>query len=185
MKAFLSFARRKLLVPILISSFSIAGGYAVQQIVLMKGTPILQKQVIRTDLTGLPPDVKRQITLLPINYSLQNNSRAPAKNVTIFVKSDSLISVSDLKFSQESEDHQLSYPDPHEFKVNVPTIRPGGIVSFQILTSASNNITFSELADNAQIVTSSGVEAQNKKLLLLSWELLPSRYSFGFLSYRY
>ena len=73
----------------------------------------------------------------------------------------------DLNFSRESEDHQLSLPDPHEFKVNVPTIRPGGLVGFQIMTTASNNITFTQLADNAQIVTSRGAEAQKQKYTLL------------------
>jgi hypothetical protein len=167
MKTFLSFVQKKLLVPILISLFSIVGAYVVQQIVLAREKPVLKKDVIRTDLAGLSPEIRQQITLLPINYSLQNNSHAPAKNVTIFIKSDSLVSIPDLKFSQESEDHQLSFPDVHEFKVNVPTIRPGGLVSFQIITTASNNIAFSELADNAQIVTPTTIEAQKEKSTLV------------------
>ena len=171
LKTFLSFLRRRLLVPFLISLFTLIIGYAIQQIALTKARPVLKKEVIKTDLTGLTPDIKRQITLVPINYSLQNNSRAPAQNVTIFIKSDSILSIADLKFAQDSEDHQFGTPDVHEFKVNVPIIRPGGFVSFQIITAANNNITFSERSDNALFETQKGasLDAQAEKNVLVEW----------------
>jgi hypothetical protein len=102
---------------------------------------------------------------------LQNNSRAPAANVTIFVKSDYPLSTGDLKFTQDSEDHQTIPVDLHEFKVNVPTIRPGGFEGFQLLTPASNNITFSERSDNALFETPSGIgaDAAKQKATLLEW----------------
>ena len=142
MKTFLSFFQKKLLAPSLVALFSIVGTCLVQQWILTKAQPVLKKDIIQTDLSGLSPEVRKQITLLPINYFLQNNSHAPAQHVTITIKSDNLISASDLKFSQDSEDHQLIYADPHEFKVNIPTIRPGGTVGFQIIAPPNNNITF-------------------------------------------
>jgi len=156
MKTFLSFFQKKLLAPSLVALFSIVGTCLVQQWILTKAQPVLKKDIIQTDLSGLSPEVRKQITLLPINYFLQNNSHAPAQHVTITIKSDNLISASDLKFSQDSEDHQLIYADPHEFKVNIPTIRPGGTVGFQIIAPPNINITFSELSDNALFETQKG-----------------------------
>ena len=169
MKSFISFFRKHLLVPILVSLFSLTAGYLFQQLALTKAKPILRKEVVRFDLSGLPDDLKRQITLVPINYSLHNNSRSPAQNVSIFIKSDSILQINDLKFSQDSEDHQYGIPDPHEFRVNVPTIRPGGFVSFQIITSAANKITFSERSDNALFATQTGkgVDEEKQKATLV------------------
>ena len=70
----------------------------IQQWILTKAQPVLKKDVIQTDLSGLSPEIKKQITLAPINYSLQNNSHALAQNVTITIRSDNLISATDLKF---------------------------------------------------------------------------------------
>jgi hypothetical protein len=161
---------KKLSVPSVVALLTIIGTLLAQQFLLSKEKPNLKREIIRTDLSGLSPDVKKQIALVPINYSLQNTSRSAAQNVSVFVKSDSLLTIADLKFTQESEDHQISMPDPHELKVNAPSIRPNGILSFQILTTANNNMNFSELADNANIITSKGaVAGQNGNTTLLAW----------------
>jgi hypothetical protein len=174
MKAFLSFFQAKLLAPILVAIFSIVGTCLVQQWILTKAQPVLKKDVIQIDLSGLSPEIKKQITLAPINYSLQNNSHALARNVTITIRSDNLISAADLKFSQDSEDHQFTYADPHEFKVNIPSIRPGGFVGFQILAPPNIHITFSELSDNALFETQTGVlkNAEQEKNLLEIWVIV-------------
>src|SRR5208282_528479 len=155
MKTFL----KQLSVPSVVALISIIGTLSAQQFLLSKAKPNLKREIIRTDLSGLSSDVKKQIALVPINYPLQNISRSAAQNVSVFVKSDSPLTIADLKFTQESEDHQISTPDPHELKVNAPSIRPNGILSFQILTTPNNNMNFSELADNAIIITSKGVAA--------------------------
>ena len=149
----------KLAIPAIVAVISILGTLLTQQYLQVKAKPNLRKDILRTDLSGLTPDIRKQIGLVPINYTLQNISRSTAQNVSVFVKADSLLTIQDLKFSQESEDHQVGMADPHAFKINAPSIRPNGLLSFQILTTASNNLTFSELSDNANFITTKGSEA--------------------------
>ena len=170
MKAFI----KKLSVPVVVAVIScilsVSGTLGTQQYILLQSKPNLKKDVVKPDLSGLSPEVKKQITLIPINYSLQNISRSAAQNITIFVRSDTVLNIPDLKFSQESEDYQVSMPDPHELKITAPSIRPNGLLSVQILTPADNSITFSELSDNATIVTSKNAQpSQNGKNALLVW----------------
>jgi hypothetical protein len=161
---------KKLSIPAIVAVFSIVGTLLSQQFLLAKAKPSLKREIVRTDLSGLSPEVKKQIGLVPINYSVQNISRSTAQNVSIFAKSDSALAIADLKFSQESEDHQISAPDPRELKITAASIRPNGVVSFQILTSASNTINFSELSDNADIITSKAeAEKQTGNKSFLAW----------------
>jgi hypothetical protein len=146
--------------------------YAIQQLIEAKGRPVLVKEVIQTDLSSLSADVQRQILLVPVTYTLRHSAGAAAQNVTISIKTDTIVSIADLKFSSESEDHQCSSPDPHTIKVNVPIIRPGGLVNMQLLTTATNQIKFSELSSNAQFTTTKGgVEVQQKKQTFLKYTL--------------
>jgi hypothetical protein len=152
MKTFL----KKLSVPLFVAIFSVLATLGIQQYVLLKATPNLEKQVIQPDLAGLSPEIKKQISLVAVNYTLQNISHSAAKNVSVFIKSDSQIDISTLKFSQDSEVHQVGLSDPHEIKIDVPSIRPNGAVSFQLLIPAGNNVNFSELSDSAVIVQTKG-----------------------------
>jgi hypothetical protein len=160
---------KKLLVPVVTVMLTLAGNYGVNQLIQAKGKAVLSKDVIKTDLSSLPTQVQQQIPLIPITYSLQHRAGGPAQKVTIFVKSDTLLSIADLKFSMESEDRQISSPDLHTIKVDVPTIRPDGLVSFQIITTPSNQIKFSELSENARITTLKGVEVEKRKTLFVEY----------------
>lgn len=169
MNAFIRFFYTKLLSHLIVAAVSILGTFALQQYAATKGRPILVKQVIRTDLSSLTQDVRRQIGFVPITYSLQNNSKATAQNVTIFGKSETALSVANVKFEEESEDHRPTSVDLREFKIDVPTIRPGGFVNFQILTTATNDITFTERSDNAifESPAAAGTDAEKQKATLL------------------
>jgi len=160
---------KKLLVPVLVAVLTLAGNYGIQQLIQAKGRAVLSKDVNRTDLSSLPPDVQKQISFISVNYSLQHRAGGPAQKVTILIKNDALVQIADLKFSTDSEDHQVSLVDPHTVRVDVPTIRPGGFVNFQLLTTPANQIKFSELSDNAQIVPLKGVEAEQHKNTLIEY----------------
>lgn len=142
---------------------TLVGNFALQRFIQEKAKPLLAKDVFRTDLSGLPQEIQRQIPLIPIKYSLQHKSGAAAQNVTIIVKGDGPLSVADLKFSPESEDHQVGVVDQYSFKINIPTIRPSGLVSFQIIVPVANQISFTELVENGQIVFAKDLEAQKQK----------------------
>ncbi len=79
------------------------------------------------------------------------------------VKSDALLSINDLKVSPDSEAYSRGLADPHTIKINVATIRPSGLVSLQLITPVSNQVSFSELAENAQIITAKDLQAQKQK----------------------
>lgn len=162
-----------ILVALLSATLTQIGNFVVPQLVQSKGKPILLKSVTRTDLSGLPQAVRSQIGLVPITYTLQHSAGAAAQNVTISLKSDSLLQINDIKFTPESENHQFSSADLNTLKINVPTIRPGGLVSFQLLTTATNQIKISELADNAQFITGKeGADAQKQKTIYIEYVLV-------------
>jgi hypothetical protein len=153
----------KLIVAIATCVLTLVGEYVLQQVIQQKARPILTKEVYRTDLSGLPKEVQDKIPLVPIKYSLRHAAGGTVQNITVLIKTDAPLSISDVKFASESEDHDFGLIDQHTFKVRVPAIRPGGGVSFQLITPVANQITFSELADNAQILTSAELEAKNSK----------------------
>jgi hypothetical protein len=131
------------------------GNYELQQIYQKTAKPILLKSVVRTDLTGLPPEVQARIPLVPITYNLQHQGAGlPALEVTISIRGEQPLSIADLQFSPDSEAHEVVTADPHTIKVNVPEIRPDGLVHFQLMTSPASRIEFSELSDNAKIIDS-------------------------------
>jgi hypothetical protein len=155
--------KQKMIVAIVSCMVTLVGNYVLQRVIQEKAKPVLVKDVYRTDLSGLPPDIQRQIPLIPIRYSLRHDSGATAKNVTILIKSDSILSISDLSFTSDSEDHQCGQVDPHTFKIHIPGIRPSGVVSFQLITAVANTINFSELAETGRIVAAADLQAQKKK----------------------
>lgn len=180
MKAILKFLKR-LVVPGAVAVGSIIGTETVHQLVLLKQKPLLSRQVIYTDLSSLSADVKKQIALVPTSYTIQNLSSTAAKDVTIFVNSDLGILASDMKFTDDSEEHQISYPDQHSYRINVPNIRPAGHVSFQILSPAINNIHFHELSDDANFVSQKDAQATQaeKQSQILAWVIT----AFGVIIY--
>ena len=119
--------------------------------------------MLRTDLSGLPSDILRQLPLIPLNYTIKHSVGLAAENVTILIRGDSPLNIANVKFSPDSESCQSTMTDPSTIKINVPTIRPGGLLSFQLIAPASSKITFSELASNAKIVNSKDLEDQTKK----------------------
>ena len=153
----------KIIVAVVTCLLTLVGNFALQRFIQEKAKPLLVKDVYRTDLSGLPKEVQQQIPLVPIKYSLQHKSGAAAHNVTILIKNDGLLSMTDLKFSPESEDHQFSVVDPHTFKIDIPTIRPNGLVSFQIIVPVTSQITITELAESGQFVTAKELETQKQK----------------------
>lgn len=131
------------------------GNYELQQIYQKTAKPVLLRNIVRTDLTGLPPEVQAKIPLVPITYSLQHQGAGlPALEVTISIKGEQPLSIADLQFSSDSEPHEVVTADPHTVKVNVPEIRPNGLVHFQLMTSPASRLEFSELSDNAKIIDS-------------------------------
>ena len=155
--------KKKIILATVTCLLTLLGNYWLTYFVQEKAKPVLVKDIYLTDLSGLPPELQKQIPLVPIKYSLQHKSGAVAQNLTVLIKSDLLLSISDLKFSVESEDHQFGMVDSQTFKINIPAIRPNGQVSFQIIVPASSKITFTELAQNAQIVFAKDLESQKQK----------------------
>ena len=53
--------------------------------------------------------------------------------------------------------------DASTIRINVPIIRPGGLLNFQLIAPASSKITFSELSSNAKIINAKDMEDQTQK----------------------
>jgi hypothetical protein len=83
--------------------------------------------------------------------------------VTILIRGDTPLNTANIKFSPDSEACQAMLVDASTIKINVPTIRPGGLLSFQLIAPASSKITFSELTSNANIISAKDLEDDTQK----------------------
>lgn len=155
--------RNKLILIIVTALVTLIGQFELHQLLQQKQQPVLVKDVLRTDLSGLPPEILRQLPLIPLNYTLKHSVGLAAENVTILIRGDTPLSIANIKFSPDSETCQSTMTDASTIRVNVPTIRPGGLLNFQLIASASTKITFSELSSNARVINAKDLENQTKK----------------------
>lgn len=134
-----------------------------------KRVPILVKEVYRPDISGLSAELQKQVTILPVKYTIEHKVGGTAKNLTISINSDSPIRSSELRFSERSEGYSLRQITEKSIKIDVPVIRPpDGIVTFELLTGVNNKLQFQELAEEGKILTTESFAAENKKSNLLA-----------------
>lgn len=117
-------------------------------------TPQLVKETISHNLNYLPNDVKEQITIVSTRYSLENVSGGTAEDITITITSDSNFPDKAIVINPQSEKYQLNSTDHKIKKIEVPNIRPSGIVSFEITHNPQNHISISEVIRTGVILSS-------------------------------
>jgi hypothetical protein len=155
--------RNKLILVFVTALVTLVGQFELQQLLQKKLKPVLVTSVLRTDLSGLPPAILQQLPLIPLNYTIKHNYGNEADNVTILIHGDTALNIANIKFSPDSEPCQTTMPDPSVIRINVPIIRPGGLLNFQIIAPASSKIFFSELSSNAKIINAKKLEDENQK----------------------
>jgi len=155
--------REKIIIVVMSAVLALGGNYAFQIILREQAKPVLLKDVYRPDLSNLPQQIQQQVPLVPIKYSLKHNGGNVAKNLTIWIKSDSNLAIVELRFTPDSEVYQCTQSDPRSIKVDVPKIRPNGFVSFDMMTSVNNQVNFTELSEDAEVLTLKEFEARMQK----------------------
>ena len=123
----------------------------IEQKLQEKRVPVLVSGVYRPDISGLSATVQSQVTLLPVKYSLMHQTGGTAKNVTVFLESDSNITPEKFIFDKESEKFTYSQQDRNTIRIDIPSVRPGGFVSFEVLTEPHNEIRTREIAAEGKI----------------------------------
>jgi hypothetical protein len=155
--------RNKLILILVTVVLTLIGQFELQQILQKQVKPVLSRNILRTDLSGLPPDILKQLPLIPLNYTLKHSVGLSALNVTVLIRSDVPLSSGNIKFSPDSEAAQVTLADPDTIRINAPTIRPGGLLNFQLIAPATSRITFSELSENANIIGEKELQDQAQK----------------------
>jgi len=128
-----------------------------------KVKPVLVREAPNWNPSTLPLAVQKQITYVPVNYTLRHNSGLAADHVTVFVKSDLPISPADVTFTSDSEVHQLTASDPHTLRIDIPEIRPSCLVSCQIIATNTAHLEFAEVGAYADFVDAKDLPNQAKK----------------------
>ena len=155
--------RSKIILIVITALVTLIGQFELNQILQKQLKPVLVKTVLRTDLSGLPPDILKQLPLIPLNYTLRHNVGLSAQNVTVMIRSDMPIGPANIKFTSDSEAAQGILVDANTIKINALSIRPGGLLSFQLIAPASGKITFTELSENAKIIGEKELQDQAQK----------------------
>jgi hypothetical protein len=150
-------------IPIAVCILTLLGQYLFNKKLQEHIAASLVKDVYTPDLSTLPAEIQKQIPLIPVRYSLRHFTGPPAHGVTIFVKSVSGVSPPDIRFTPESESHTAVQTDTNSITIDVPQIRPGGFIGFDILTAVSNKIVFSERSEDAQLFNPSDVEQRKQQ----------------------
>jgi len=128
--------------------------------------PVLVKEIYRPDVSGLSEELQRQVTILPVKYTLEHKVGGSAKNLTIFINSDSAITPSEIRFAKW-EAYTCIQVDTNSIKIDIPTVRPGSVVTFELLAKINNTIQFQELVEVGKILSVASYKAQDKKSELL------------------
>jgi len=155
--------RNKLILVLVTVILTLVGQFELSQLLRQKLQPVLVKTVLRTDLSGLPPQILQQLPLIPLNYTIKHSVGLAADNVTVLIRGDAPLNVANIKFSPDSEPAQGMLVDANTIRVNAQIIRPGGLLSFQLIAPASSKIAFTELASNAKIVDAKDLEDSTQK----------------------
>ena len=128
----------------------------IDQKIEERKVPVLVREVYRPDVSGFPAELKRQVTVLPVKYTLEHKAGGSAQNLSIFVSSDGSISPSELKFARWFEDYTPKQIDKNSIRIDIPTVRPGSGVTFELLSDVNNKIQFQEVLGVGRVL---GVEA--------------------------
>src|SRR3989304_1088825 len=67
---------------------------------------------------------------------------------------------SELRFDEKSEAYTLTQVNNKSIKVDLPAIRPGGIVTFDIITDINNKVNFQELIEDGKILDKKSYDSQ-------------------------
>jgi hypothetical protein len=145
------------------SLLTLLGQPFINEKIQEKRVPILVKEVYRPDISGLSAELQKRVTILPVKYTIENKVGGTAKNLTISINSDSPVRSSELRFGDRSEAYSLRQITENTIKIDVPLIRPGGIITFELLTGVNNNLRFQELAEEGKILTTESFAVENKK----------------------
>lgn len=130
---------------------TIIGQPYVNQLFEEAKTPKLTKDVRSTNINQLPPEVKNQISLVTSRYSIQHISGGTAENLTIDIVTSEDIPLANLVVDPSSEPHQIDAINGNRFKIEVPSIRPGGLISYEITHSPNISIESSEIIGQGEI----------------------------------
>ena len=145
--------REKLIVAVvsaLVGSLITLGGmWGIRS--MERNVPVLEKDVYRFDISRLSPEFQRRVTALPVKYTLRHKAGGTAKNVTIFLNSNSAVTPSELIFDKWCEYYKSVQVDSNSIRIDIPSVRPSGIVMFEILTEAKNEIQFRERVEEGRI----------------------------------
>jgi hypothetical protein len=178
--------RQKLIITIVSaivgSALTLVGKPYINKRIEERKVPILVKEVYIPDMSSLPLELKRQVTLLPVKYTLEHKAGGTAKNVSILVNSDSAITPSEIKFSKWFEDYTTKQIDKNSIRIDIPIVRAGSTVTFELLSQANSKIQFQELVEVGRILSVERYQAQLKKsdtavkvgivVIILIWILL-------------
>ena len=67
------------------SVLTLIGKPYIDQKIQERKVPVLVKEIYKPDVSGLPEEIQRQVTLLPVKYTLEHKVGGSAKNLTIFI----------------------------------------------------------------------------------------------------
>jgi len=146
------------------SILTIIGQPYVEQKIQEQRASVLTKEIDKIDTSALPAELQKQITILPVRYALQHRTGGTAKNITIYLNSDIPITSSELRFDEKSEAYTLTQVNNKSIKVDLPAIRPGGIVTFDIITDINNKVNFQELIENGKILDKKSYDYQTNQV---------------------
>jgi hypothetical protein len=130
--------------------------------------PVLVKEIDKPDFSGLPNDLQKQITVLPIRYTLENKTGGTARNVTVFINSSASVTLPEVKFNAVSEPYNITQTNPNSLRIEVPAIRPAGTISFDLLAAPDSKVEFKELAAEGKIESKESFASQEKKFTIFT-----------------
>lgn len=154
---------RNATIPVVVCILTLFGQYRFNKKLQEHIAPSLVKDVYTPDLSTLPSEIQKQIPLIPVRYSLRHFAGPPAHSISIFVKGTLPVEASDIRFAPESESHNTVQTDTNSVTIDVPQIRPGGFIGFDILAAVSNKVVFSERSADGLVFSPADVEKRKQQ----------------------
>ena len=133
---------------------TIVGQPYVNQIFEETKTPKLLQEKHSTNIASLPSNVKSQIALITTRYSLRHVGGGAAEQVTITIKSSEEVPLSNLIIDPSSEPNSINEISKYIKKIEIPVIRPTGVLLLEITHSPKNEIEIDEISKIGEVVSS-------------------------------
>lgn len=115
---------------------------------LFDKAPILVKEIY---VSKFSPPFCSQLTAFPLKYALVHKSGGSARNISIFIKANRPFTLSEIRFDSWCEPY-LAKQLENAVRIDVPIIRPGGNVTFELLTDGKGDINFHERVEFGEVV---------------------------------